>query len=153
MFYLWFFFFCLFTAWIGSRHVVTFMLFLGMANAYIMRTNMSVAIVAMVNQTALERDPTIPDDECDGYYTPPGNTTNHVSTRRRLCLLVFILLVSYTAFNRADITRPFSSVLGLLFSPTHLWPFFCLFVCIFTSFLIRFSDLANGHVLPIFIPD
>ncbi|XP_050548107.1 putative inorganic phosphate cotransporter [Daktulosphaira vitifoliae] len=51
------------------------MLFLGMANAYIMRTNMSVAIVAMVNQTALERDPTIPDDECEGYYTPPANST------------------------------------------------------------------------------
>lgn len=29
------------------------MLFLGMANAYVMRTNMSVAIVAMVNQTAI----------------------------------------------------------------------------------------------------
>ncbi|XP_060843130.1 putative inorganic phosphate cotransporter isoform X1 [Rhopalosiphum padi] len=64
-------------AWIGSRHIVTFMLFLGMANAYIMRTNMSVAIVAMVNQTALERDPTIPDDECEGYYTPAANTTVH----------------------------------------------------------------------------
>lgn len=99
-----------FTAWIGSRHVVTFMLFLGMANAYIMRTNMSVAIVAMVNQTALERDPTIPDDECEGYYTPPGNTTNHVSTcvvfglRLRLLLLlnIIITLVSSTAFNRTD---------------------------------------------------
>lgn len=41
---------------------------------------MSVAIVAMVNQTALERDPTIPDDECQGYYTPTANTTSHVST-------------------------------------------------------------------------
>lgn len=40
---------------------------------------MSVAIVAMVNQTALERDPTIPDDECEGYYTPAANTTVHVS--------------------------------------------------------------------------
>lgn len=28
---------------------MTFMLFLGMANAYVMRTNMSVAIVAMVS--------------------------------------------------------------------------------------------------------
>ncbi|KAK9882064.1 hypothetical protein WA026_018914 [Henosepilachna vigintioctopunctata] len=41
------------TAWFGTRHFVTFMLFLGMANAYIMRTNMSVAIVAMVNHTAI----------------------------------------------------------------------------------------------------
>lgn len=37
----------------GKRHIVTFMIFLGMANAYIMRTNMSVAIVAMVNHTAV----------------------------------------------------------------------------------------------------
>lgn len=44
--------------------MVTFMLFLGMANAYVMRTNMSVAIVAMVNQTALPRDSTEKDDEC-----------------------------------------------------------------------------------------
>ncbi|XP_052131914.1 putative inorganic phosphate cotransporter [Frankliniella occidentalis] len=32
---------------------MTLLLFLGMANAYVMRTNMSVAIVAMVNHTAL----------------------------------------------------------------------------------------------------
>ena len=36
----------------GYRHFVCFMLFLGMANAYIMRTNMSVAIVAMVSPDA-----------------------------------------------------------------------------------------------------
>jgi hypothetical protein len=41
------------------------MLFLGMANAYVMRTNMSVAIVAMVNHTALPKDDTVLDDECD----------------------------------------------------------------------------------------
>ncbi|XP_060519340.1 putative inorganic phosphate cotransporter isoform X2 [Cylas formicarius] len=41
------------TGLFGTRHFVTFMLFLGMANAYIMRTNMSVAIVAMVNHTAI----------------------------------------------------------------------------------------------------
>ncbi|KAL7745265.1 hypothetical protein ACLKA6_008309 [Drosophila palustris] len=39
-------------AHVRSRFFVTIMLFLGMANAYIMRTNMSVAIVAMVNHTA-----------------------------------------------------------------------------------------------------
>lgn len=49
------FLFCFhFKARIGTRHVVTFMLFLGMANAYVMRTNMSVAIVAMVNHTAIQ---------------------------------------------------------------------------------------------------
>lgn len=41
-------------AWWGTRHFVTLMLFMGMANAYVMRTNMSVAIVAMVRQHAPE---------------------------------------------------------------------------------------------------
>lgn len=41
------------------------MLFLGMANAYIMRTNMSVAIVAMVNHTAIGNSKELMDDECD----------------------------------------------------------------------------------------
>ncbi|XP_003398669.1 putative inorganic phosphate cotransporter isoform X2 [Bombus terrestris] len=50
---------------VGSRHVVTLMLFLGMANAYVMRTNMSVAIVAMINHTAIvnkEEEPLV--NEC-----------------------------------------------------------------------------------------
>ncbi|XP_046681162.1 putative inorganic phosphate cotransporter isoform X1 [Homalodisca vitripennis] len=51
-------------ACLGQRHFVTLMLFLGMANAYVMRTNMSVAIVAMVNQTALPKDDNVVDDEC-----------------------------------------------------------------------------------------
>lgn len=55
--------------WLGTRHFVTFMLFLGMANAYIMRTNMSVAIVAMVNHTAIaakdsHAHPEFVDTEC-----------------------------------------------------------------------------------------
>ncbi|XP_034140514.1 putative inorganic phosphate cotransporter [Drosophila guanche] len=39
-----------------KRNFVIFMLFLGMANAYVMRTNMSVAIVAMVNHSAIGSD-------------------------------------------------------------------------------------------------
>ncbi|GJQ83269.1 Picot [Trypoxylus dichotomus] len=53
--------------WFGTRHFVTFMLFLGMANAYVMRTNMSVAIVAMVNHSAIYVEE-LTDDECDGAY-------------------------------------------------------------------------------------
>ncbi|XP_044737451.1 putative inorganic phosphate cotransporter [Chrysoperla carnea] len=49
---------------LGTRHFVTFMLFLGMANAYIMRTNMSVAIVAMVNHTALPKQHEEIGNEC-----------------------------------------------------------------------------------------
>lgn len=48
----------------GTRHYMTLMLFLGMANAYIMRTNMSVAIVSMVNHTAIEQKAEVFDDEC-----------------------------------------------------------------------------------------
>lgn len=44
------------------------MLFLGMANAYVMRTNMSVAIVAMVNHTFVESGAVeVYDDECPNY--------------------------------------------------------------------------------------
>jgi hypothetical protein len=60
---------------LGTRHYVTFMLFLGMANAYIMRTNMSVAIVAMVNHTAIHTNPEIFVEECpEKDY---GNNTDH----------------------------------------------------------------------------
>lgn len=58
------------------------MLFLGMANAYIMRTNMSIAIVAMVNHTALPRDENIPVDfnECSNAGSTT-NVSNHVSKK------------------------------------------------------------------------
>lgn len=60
--------------WCGTRHFVTLMLFFGMANAYTMRTNMSVAIVAMVNHTALPKLPTVVTDECSHL---PLNGTSH----------------------------------------------------------------------------
>ncbi|KAH8301021.1 hypothetical protein KR044_011540, partial [Drosophila immigrans] len=48
-----------------SRFFVTFMLFMGMANAYVMRTNMSVAIVAMVNHTAIRGEQLDNDNDND----------------------------------------------------------------------------------------
>lgn len=62
-----------FAASLGKRHFVTFMLFLGMANAYVMRTNMSVAIVAMVNHTAIGGESEVVDDECPN--NDYGNST------------------------------------------------------------------------------
>lgn len=59
---------------LGARYITTFMLFLGMSNAYIMRTNMSVAIVAMVNHSALPVAPDIVDDECGDV---PTNVSKH----------------------------------------------------------------------------
>lgn len=46
-----------------------------MANAYVMRTNMSVAIVAMVNHTAIQSESLIIDNECPD--TEYGNHTDH----------------------------------------------------------------------------
>ncbi|XP_076244130.1 putative inorganic phosphate cotransporter protein picot isoform X2 [Calliopsis andreniformis] len=63
---------------VGSRHIVTFMLFLGMANAYVMRTNMSVAIVAMVNHTAITETEEIPTNEC-GYENTVNASHNAAS--------------------------------------------------------------------------
>lgn len=64
---------------LGTRHFVTFMLFLGMANAYIMRTNMSVAIVAMVNHTALPVIHEATDTECgdDNRTSAVSNSAYH----------------------------------------------------------------------------
>ncbi|XP_014229479.1 putative inorganic phosphate cotransporter isoform X1 [Trichogramma pretiosum] len=64
--------------WFGIRHLICIMLFSGMANAYIMRTNMSVAIVAMVNHTAIElmdqeSSHEEPINECP--YNEPDNVT------------------------------------------------------------------------------
>lgn len=56
--------------WTGVRHFTTLMLFLGMANAYIMRTNMSVAIVAMVNQTAVLKPETLTNECPANEYEP-----------------------------------------------------------------------------------
>lgn len=64
-------------SFVGSRHVVTLMLFLGMANAYVMRTNMSVAIVAMINHTAIvnTEDHEVVPSKCDNT-----NTTAHAES-------------------------------------------------------------------------
>lgn len=52
------------------------MLFMGMANAYVMRTNMSVAIVAMVNHTALDKAVEVNTTEC-----PDADYGEEVSTK------------------------------------------------------------------------
>ena len=50
------------------------MAFLGFANVYAMRVNLSVAIVAMVNHTAV--DPPAPSNASDVCPLPP-NPKNH----------------------------------------------------------------------------
>lgn len=69
---------------------MTFMLFLGMANAYVMRTNMSVAVVAMVNHTACIDKHEEVTNECPEYSVNETVTVQSVSTRREILPLRFI---------------------------------------------------------------
>lgn len=70
--------------------MVTFMIFLGMANAYIMRTNMSVAIVAMVNHTAIKNPDEVIEvvDDCGEFITNETDAADRVSTRNSVALFL-----------------------------------------------------------------
>lgn len=58
-----------------SRHILGILGFLGFANVYAMRVNLSVAIVAMVNSTLQ------PDDDNSTFLDHcPGNAANSSTT-------------------------------------------------------------------------
>jgi hypothetical protein len=76
-----------------------------MANAYVMRTNMSVAIVAMVNHTALPRDDTVSDDECDSdnssnSWVAEMSKHSQVMVRTHLIILKIICIFIYCSFEQ-----------------------------------------------------
>lgn len=60
---------------ISCRHILAFIAFLGFINVYCLRVNLSVALVAMVNQTFAKgnRNGSNTDDECEADST--GNST------------------------------------------------------------------------------
>lgn len=59
-------------AFIKSRHILGILGFLGFANVYAMRVNLSVAIVAMVNETT----PIVPNSNNTFDHCPAPNVTN-----------------------------------------------------------------------------
>lgn len=65
------------TKWFTSaRYVLVFMACLGFANVYAMRVNLSVAIVSMVNQTAIDLNNTQVNNSTDVCPVPViQNTT------------------------------------------------------------------------------
>jgi len=61
--------------WLKCRYVFSVMSFLGFVNVYAMRVNLSVAIVAMVNNTAISSNATIDNNTCPDLIPPPTNKT------------------------------------------------------------------------------
>lgn len=59
----------------GTRHTLVLLGFLGFANVYAMRVNLSVTIVAMVNHTAI---PHINQTSVDICPEPPGTAHDSV---------------------------------------------------------------------------
>lgn len=148
-------------AMVGTRHVVTFMLFLGMANAYIMRTNMSVAIVAMVNHTAITESHIEYTNECgddrssnstentssDGEYVWDSKMQGYLLSSFFYGYVITqipfgILAKRYGSKYFLGIGMLINSVFGLLVPISAHWGFYWLMI-------VRFiQGLGEGPIVP-----
>ncbi|XP_051157227.1 putative inorganic phosphate cotransporter isoform X3 [Leptopilina boulardi] len=146
---------------VGTRHVVTFMLFLGMANAYIMRTNMSVAIVAMVNHTAITESNIEYTNECgvgkntssnenknsDGEYIWDTKMQGYLLSSFFYGYVITqipfgILAKRYGSKYFLGIGMLINSVFGLLVPTSANWGFYWLMI-------VRFiQGLGEGPIVP-----
>ncbi|KAG7198816.1 hypothetical protein KM043_001788 [Ampulex compressa] len=149
------------SALVGSRHVVTFMLFLGMANAYVMRTNMSVAIVAMVNHTAITEKKDVVVNECGILIGNDSATSTNTdgefawdSTEQGYLLSSFfygyvitqipfgILAKRYGSKHFLGIGMLINSIFGLLVPVSAYWGYYWLMI-------VRFiQGLGEGPIVP-----
>ncbi|XP_023326905.1 putative inorganic phosphate cotransporter [Eurytemora carolleeae] len=66
----------------GTRHVLVLMGLLGFANVYCMRVNLSVAIVAMVNNTAIHHQQDHSSNECSPGQNLPETNSSATSTAK-----------------------------------------------------------------------
>lgn len=90
-----------------------------MANAYIMRTNMSVAIVAMVNHTALPKDDTVLDNECDS----DNSSSSWVAEMSKKSEEVnyYISLFENILWEKWPVKVYFSYIFIIMFKTALLW--------------------------------
>lgn len=67
--------------WFGARHTFAFLGFLGFVNVYAMRVNLSVAIVAMVNNTAIDHNNGSHPDTNSTCPVPLQTNTTHSTSQ------------------------------------------------------------------------
>ena len=61
--------------WTSSRVGLSFIGFLGFINMYVLRINVSVAVVCMVNHTAVSQNVTTIDDDNDSMFINSSSST------------------------------------------------------------------------------
>lgn len=76
-----------------SRHILGILGFLGFANVYAMRVNLSVAIVAMINNTAI---PDIPDNDTFNHCPMPPGYENDTTPTVKIELINFVVSLNYS---------------------------------------------------------